>query len=200
MLHYLKHPKTAPAPVVALQHGLNLPAISPDLNIRERLFTAKAQNPKRARADDPSQEHHPHTRIKSKGSLHQPSNFPLEVWDNLSKVRLTGRALRELGRRNSTRLTQDQQHLQYTPLIFPGSQDSAAGRVSWRRPVSVACAIGSVVAYISGESGAVKARRLYTCSVGDYHVQGNIHHQPWGPGDRSQESRMKLKPFRPRPT
>ncbi|KAH8757624.1 hypothetical protein F5883DRAFT_631949 [Diaporthe sp. PMI_573] len=64
---------------------------------------ASAQDRKRARADDLSQEHRPNKKIKSRGRLHGPSNFPPEFWDNLSKVWLTRRALRELDRRNSTR-------------------------------------------------------------------------------------------------
>ncbi|KAH6839541.1 hypothetical protein B0I37DRAFT_449448 [Chaetomium sp. MPI-CAGE-AT-0009] len=67
---------------------------------------ARAQSRKRARADDPSQpeEDHSYKRIKSRGiGLHQPSNFPPEFWDNLSKVPLTRRALRELDRRNGAR-------------------------------------------------------------------------------------------------
>ncbi|KAK3304811.1 uncharacterized protein B0T15DRAFT_363760, partial [Chaetomium strumarium] len=46
--------------------------------------------------------HRPNKKIKSRGRLHGPSNFPPEFWDNLSKVPLTRRALRELDRRNST--------------------------------------------------------------------------------------------------
>ncbi|KAK3338037.1 hypothetical protein B0H65DRAFT_542475 [Neurospora tetraspora] len=64
---------------------------------------ANAHNRKRAPADDVSQEHRPYKKIKSRGRLYGPSNFPPEFWDNLSKVPLTRRALRELDRRNSTR-------------------------------------------------------------------------------------------------
>ena len=64
---------------------------------------ANAQDRERARADDLSQEHRPNNKIKSRGRLHGPSNFPPEFWDNLSKVWLTRRALRELDRRNCTR-------------------------------------------------------------------------------------------------
>ncbi|GAB1312200.1 WW domain-containing protein [Madurella fahalii] len=61
-----------------------------------------AQNRKRARVDVLSQEHRPNKKIRSKGTLHRGlSNFPPEFWDNLSKVWLTRRALRELDRRNS---------------------------------------------------------------------------------------------------
>ncbi|GAB1311857.1 hypothetical protein MFIFM68171_02067 [Madurella fahalii] len=61
---------------------------------------ASAQNRKRAGADHLSQEHRP-KKIKSRGRLRGPSNFPPEFWDNLSKVWLTPRALRELDRRNN---------------------------------------------------------------------------------------------------
>ncbi|KAK3311176.1 uncharacterized protein B0T15DRAFT_520711 [Chaetomium strumarium] len=62
---------------------------------------ASARNRKRAHADDLSQEHRSNKKIKSRGRLHGPSNFPPEFWDDLSKVPLTRRALRELDRRNS---------------------------------------------------------------------------------------------------
>jgi hypothetical protein len=62
---------------------------------------ASAEHRKRARADDLSQEHRPNKKIKSRDRLHGQSNFPPEFWDNLSKVWLTRRALRELDRRNS---------------------------------------------------------------------------------------------------
>ncbi|KAK3311472.1 uncharacterized protein B0T15DRAFT_482486 [Chaetomium strumarium] len=65
---------------------------------------ASAHHRKRSRADDLLQEHRPN-KIKSRGRLSGPSNFPPEFWDNLSKVWLTPRALRELDRRNSTRPT-----------------------------------------------------------------------------------------------
>ncbi|KAL2176560.1 uncharacterized protein P884DRAFT_260578 [Thermothelomyces heterothallicus CBS 202.75] len=63
---------------------------------------ARAQPRKRARADDLSQVHCPNKKIKSRDRLHGSSNFSPEFWDNLSKVWLTPRALRELDRRNST--------------------------------------------------------------------------------------------------
>ncbi|KAK3304692.1 uncharacterized protein B0T15DRAFT_250724 [Chaetomium strumarium] len=65
---------------------------------------ANAETRKRARADDVvPEEHRPNKRIKSEGKHYEPSNFPPEFWDNLSKVPLTRRALRELDRRNSAR-------------------------------------------------------------------------------------------------
>ncbi|EGZ73773.1 hypothetical protein NEUTE2DRAFT_157166 [Neurospora tetrasperma FGSC 2509] len=45
----------------------------------------------------------PDKETKSRGGLYGPSNLLPEFWDNPSKVSLTPRALRELGRRNSTR-------------------------------------------------------------------------------------------------
>ncbi|KAH6628901.1 hypothetical protein F5144DRAFT_580431 [Chaetomium tenue] len=63
---------------------------------------ASMQSRKRPRADDLSQKHRP-KKIKSIGERHRPSNFPPEFWDNLSKVPLTRRALREVDRRNSAR-------------------------------------------------------------------------------------------------
>ncbi|KAK3937685.1 hypothetical protein QBC46DRAFT_460692 [Diplogelasinospora grovesii] len=47
-----------------------------------------AQNRKRARADDLSQEYRPNKKIKSRGRLYESSNFPPEFWDNLSKPAL----------------------------------------------------------------------------------------------------------------
>ena len=65
---------------------------------------ANAKNRKRARADDVvPQEHHPNKNIQSRGKRHRPSDVPPEFWDELSKVWVTRRALRELDRRNSTR-------------------------------------------------------------------------------------------------
>ncbi|CAJ2508694.1 Uu.00g137200.m01.CDS01 [Anthostomella pinea] len=62
-------------------------------------------NRKRQRADDGNgaQGGHPCKKIKSGRSHHRVSNFSPEFWDNLSKVWLTPRALRELDRRNSIR-------------------------------------------------------------------------------------------------
>ncbi|KAI0426085.1 hypothetical protein F5Y09DRAFT_76522 [Xylaria sp. FL1042] len=63
---------------------------------------ARPQNRKRQHADDGAQDEHPSKKIKSRGH-HYSSNFSPEFWDNLSKVWLTPRALRELDRRNSIR-------------------------------------------------------------------------------------------------
>ncbi|KAG8410641.1 hypothetical protein J3459_017023 [Metarhizium acridum] len=57
---------------------------------------ARPQNTKR-RANEPSQHNPPAKRAK----LGEKSNFSPEFWDNLSKVLLTPRALRELDRRNN---------------------------------------------------------------------------------------------------
>ncbi len=67
------------------------------------MATVGFRNRKRTRADDLPQEHRPNKRAKSRGGLHLhgPPNFPPEFWDNLSKVWLTRRALRELDRRNN---------------------------------------------------------------------------------------------------
>ncbi|KAI1425509.1 hypothetical protein F5Y12DRAFT_795848 [Xylaria sp. FL1777] len=62
---------------------------------------AKPQNRKRQHADDGAQDEHPSKKIKSRG--HHYSNFSPEFWDNLSKVWLAPRALRELDRRHSIR-------------------------------------------------------------------------------------------------
>ena len=58
------------------------------------------QNRKRLRADDPPQEHRPSKKPRAEGRARNSSNFAPEFWDNLSKVWLTPRALRELDRRN----------------------------------------------------------------------------------------------------
>ncbi|CAJ2508667.1 Uu.00g136930.m01.CDS01 [Anthostomella pinea] len=60
-------------------------------------------NRKRQHADDGAQGDHPCKKIKSGRSHHRASNFSPEFWDNLSKVWLTPRALRELDRRNDIR-------------------------------------------------------------------------------------------------
>ncbi|KAK3947082.1 hypothetical protein QBC32DRAFT_224945, partial [Pseudoneurospora amorphoporcata] len=66
---------------------------------------ASAQSRKRARVDDLSQElHSPNKKIKSGRKRHQPSNWPPQVWDKLSRVPLVRISLRELDRRNRTQL------------------------------------------------------------------------------------------------
>jgi hypothetical protein len=57
---------------------------------------ARPQNRKRPRANELSQSNPPSKKAK----LARESNFSPEFWDNLSKVWLTPRALRELDRRN----------------------------------------------------------------------------------------------------
>ncbi|KAK4449822.1 hypothetical protein QBC34DRAFT_83452 [Podospora aff. communis PSN243] len=58
------------------------------------------QNRTRSRADDPPQEVHPSKKLRLKGRAQSSPNFAPEFWDNLSKVWLTPRALREIDRRN----------------------------------------------------------------------------------------------------
>ncbi|KAK4204707.1 hypothetical protein QBC40DRAFT_261336 [Triangularia verruculosa] len=62
-----------------------------------------SRNRKRPRADDPPQEHRPSKKLRAEGRAQSSSNFAPEFWDNLSKVWLTPRALRELDRRNDAR-------------------------------------------------------------------------------------------------
>ncbi|KAI1148203.1 hypothetical protein F4825DRAFT_434825 [Nemania diffusa] len=64
---------------------------------------ARPQNRKRQHADDGAPDEHPSKKIKSRRH-HYSSNFSPEFWDNLSKVWLTPRALRQLDWRNSIRL------------------------------------------------------------------------------------------------
>jgi hypothetical protein len=71
-----------------------------------------AQNQKRAFAEDLSQEHGPSKKVKSRGRLQVPSNFPPEFWDKLPKVYLTRRALREFDRRRSAQ-----------PALAPGAPE-----------------------------------------------------------------------------
>ncbi|KID93590.1 hypothetical protein MAJ_10453, partial [Metarhizium majus ARSEF 297] len=59
---------------------------------------ARPQNRKRPRANESSQSKPPSKKAK----LTRESNFSPEFWDNLSKIWLTPRALRELDRRNKT--------------------------------------------------------------------------------------------------
>ncbi|KAI0120608.1 hypothetical protein BJ170DRAFT_704721 [Xylariales sp. AK1849] len=63
------------------------------------LRPSRSQNRKK-RADDPPQEQASSKRPESIDTLHRPSNFPPEFYDNLSKVWLTRRALQEHDRRN----------------------------------------------------------------------------------------------------
>ncbi|KAI0965364.1 hypothetical protein F4678DRAFT_452862 [Xylaria arbuscula] len=63
---------------------------------------ARPQIRKRQHTDDCAQDVHLSKKIKSKGYYYS-SNFSPEFWDNLSKVWLTSRALRELDLRNSIR-------------------------------------------------------------------------------------------------
>ncbi|KAH6618360.1 hypothetical protein B0J18DRAFT_371554 [Chaetomium sp. MPI-SDFR-AT-0129] len=64
---------------------------------------ASAEHRKRGYEDDLSQKHRPdRKKIKSTSRVPVPPNFSPEFWDNLSKVPLTRRALRELNRRNSS--------------------------------------------------------------------------------------------------
>ncbi|KAH8678537.1 hypothetical protein BX600DRAFT_150096 [Xylariales sp. PMI_506] len=57
-------------------------------------------NRKRQREDDLSQDHLPSKKVKVNGLSHRLSNFSPDFYDNLSKIHLTTRALRELDRRN----------------------------------------------------------------------------------------------------
>jgi hypothetical protein len=59
---------------------------------------ARPQNRKRPDTDELSQDDRPAKKINSRT---ESSNFPPQFWDDLSKVWLTPRALRELDRRNS---------------------------------------------------------------------------------------------------
>ncbi|KAM3443536.1 hypothetical protein MY4824_000422 [Beauveria thailandica] len=61
------------------------------------------QNRKRPNTDNTTQDNPPNKRLKSTSAIYPASNFPPKFWDNLSKVWLTRRALRELDRRNGCR-------------------------------------------------------------------------------------------------
>jgi hypothetical protein len=60
---------------------------------------ARPQRRKR-QAEDPLQEQISCKRSKSSRTVPRPLNFPPEFYDNLSKIWLTHRALRELDRRS----------------------------------------------------------------------------------------------------
>ncbi|KAI1120366.1 hypothetical protein F5Y10DRAFT_127971 [Nemania abortiva] len=64
---------------------------------------ARPQSRKRARVNDGAQDERARKRIKSKGRRRRLSNYPPEFWDELPKIDLSPRALRELDRRNSLR-------------------------------------------------------------------------------------------------
>ncbi|KAM3441687.1 hypothetical protein MY4824_001465 [Beauveria thailandica] len=64
---------------------------------------ANLQNCKRRNTDDLTQDSPPAKRIKSSSALRKAVNFPPQFWDNLSKIWLTPRALRELDRRNDAK-------------------------------------------------------------------------------------------------
>lgn len=58
---------------------------------------ARAQNPKRPHPDEPTPEIRQNKKIKRT----EPRNYSPRFWDDLSKIELWPRALRELDRRNS---------------------------------------------------------------------------------------------------
>ncbi|KAM3556124.1 hypothetical protein MY1884_005224 [Beauveria asiatica] len=76
---------SSPSSISELPSGLNL------------------QNRKRPNSDNTTQDNPPNKRLKSTSAVYPASNFPPKFWDNLSKVWLTRRALRELDRRNDCR-------------------------------------------------------------------------------------------------
>ncbi|KAJ3494995.1 hypothetical protein NLG97_g3708 [Lecanicillium saksenae] len=69
-------------------------------SISDQVLISNVQNRKRRNTYDTTQGSPPAKRIKSTSAARIPSNFPPEFWDNLSKVWLTPRALREKDRRN----------------------------------------------------------------------------------------------------
>ncbi|KAK3317217.1 hypothetical protein B0T19DRAFT_287600 [Cercophora scortea] len=64
----------------------------------------------------------PKKKIKSARKRSSPPNFSPEFWDNLSRVWLTPRALRELDRRNKARLSETKQPLP-TPSVSTNNPD-----------------------------------------------------------------------------
>ncbi|TWU70694.1 hypothetical protein ED733_001576 [Metarhizium rileyi] len=64
---------------------------------------SNVQNRKRPNPYDTTRDSPPAKRVKSTSAVRIASNFPPQFWDNLSKVWLTPRALREIDRRNGAR-------------------------------------------------------------------------------------------------
>lgn len=71
---------------------------SPSSSMQQSMISL--QNRKRRNTTDPVQQCPPTKKIKFSSTAHRASNFPPQFWDNLSKIWLTPRALRELDRRN----------------------------------------------------------------------------------------------------
>ncbi|KAM3549991.1 hypothetical protein ARSEF4850_008567 [Beauveria asiatica] len=73
-------------------------------SISEQQSVCNVQNRKRLNPYDTTQDSPPAKRIKSTTAVRVASNFPPKFWNNLSKVWLTPRALREKDRRNGARI------------------------------------------------------------------------------------------------
>ncbi|OAR00666.1 hypothetical protein LLEC1_07337, partial [Akanthomyces lecanii] len=69
-------------------------------SISDQVPVSNVQKRKRRNTYDTTEDSPPAKRIKSTSATREASNFPPQFWDNLSKVWLTPRALREKDRRN----------------------------------------------------------------------------------------------------
>ncbi|KAI0132845.1 hypothetical protein BJ170DRAFT_718998 [Xylariales sp. AK1849] len=94
---------------------------------------SRSQNRNR-RANSPPQDQTLFKTPKSRGAVHRlsnfPSNFPPTFYDNLSRIRLTRRALQELDRRNDNlpppKLTAQQKHTEdFAVAVGKGGPDLA---------------------------------------------------------------------------
>ncbi|OAA34506.1 hypothetical protein NOR_08451 [Metarhizium rileyi] len=79
------------------------PQMSSSSSVSKPQSVSNVQNRKRPNSYDTTQDSPPAKRVKSTSAVRIASNFPPQFWDNLSKVWLTPRALREIDRRNGAR-------------------------------------------------------------------------------------------------
>ncbi|OAA58132.1 hypothetical protein LEL_10897 [Akanthomyces lecanii RCEF 1005] len=92
-----------------------MPSPSP---ISEQPSVSNVQNRKRLNPYDTTQDSPPAKRIKSTSAVRLASNFPPNFWDNLSKVWLTPRALREKDRRNGAQSSAKVPTASVTPITL----------------------------------------------------------------------------------
>lgn len=100
--HFPPYAPAISAEVGAVHINLSSP-MPPSSFISMQQPMSNVQNRKRPKQYDTTPDSPPAKRIKSTSVVRTASNFPPEFWDNLSKVWLTPRALREKDRRNGAR-------------------------------------------------------------------------------------------------
>ncbi|TWU74648.1 hypothetical protein ED733_003051 [Metarhizium rileyi] len=121
---------------------------------------ARPQDPKRQRASEPSPDNSPVKRARLSRESRQ-DNFSPAFWDNLSKVPLTLRALRELDRRNNTRDPPTSLAPRRFPQTSIGSQDTVVRTSSSSREVKSPDGGASVAQHQACYDGAHGARAIH---------------------------------------